>query len=741
MIRRHAPYAAAVTLPLLAALALIVWQPRFYSIIRNNLFDLYQQVRPRAWSPDLPVRIVDIDDASLAALGQWPWPRTRIAEMITRLTENGAAAIAFDVMFAEADRTSPDALAAQLPAGPTRDTVAQALQGLPDNDSQLAEVVRSSPVVLGMVLTPNQRDAPPAVPMKFGIAAAGDNPLLFAPKLEGAVLPLPQLVEAASGLGALNWLPDGDQIVRHVPVFLRFRDQLVPSLGAEALRVAQGASTYVVRSSNASGDEAFGTHTGILAVRIGAIETPTDASGEVRLRVGPTEPGRFISVARLLAGAIPREEIEGRIILVGSSAAGLLDLRATPLNAAVPGVEIQAQFIEHLVSGARLARPDWAIGAELVLAALLGIAMAVTLPFAGALGGAIAGGLVVGALFFASWWAFGNLDLLLDPLGPVIAASAVYVGGTILLYSAEQRQKRWVRDAFGRFVSPAVIEQLASDPARLVLGGETRTLTVMFTDVRSFTSISERMDAQELTRFMNRYLTPMTDVVLAQGGTLDKYIGDAIMAFWNAPLDDPAHGAHAARAALAMLDELVQFNRTLREEAAEKGEAPIEVRNGIGLATGDCCVGNLGSSKRFDYSALGDTVNLASRLEGATKFYGVAVLATQTTRDLADGLAWLEVDLTRVKGRTQPQRLFTLAGDATFAGSPAFSALVAHHDAMLAAYRRADFVTAEREAARAGELAPPTIARLYAFYGERCRLRIGLAVDEAWDAVTTLEEK
>ncbi len=219
------------------------------------------------------------------------------------------------------------------------------------------------------------------------------------------------------------------------------------------------------------------------------------------------------------------------------------------------------------------------------------------------------------------------------------------------------------------------------------------------------------MDAQELTRFMNRYLTPMTDVVLEQGGTLDKYIGDAIMAFWNAPLDDPAHGAHAAAAALAMLNELEGFNRALREEAAEAGSTAIEVRNGIGLATGDCCVGNLGSTKRFDYSALGDTVNLASRLEGATKFYGVDVLATQATRDLADGLAWLEVDVTRVKGRAQPQRLFTLAGDAAFARSPDFGRLSAHHQAMLAAYRRADFAKAEEEAVHAGDKSPRAALR------------------------------
>ncbi|MFK8251546.1 CHASE2 domain-containing protein [Ancylobacter terrae] len=739
--RRHSAYAAIVTLPLVIVLGLIWLQPASFSRLRNNLFDFYQRLDPRPWSPDLPVRILDIDDASLARLGQWPWPRNRMAELVTRLAGAGAASIGFDIAFSEADRTSPDTLAADLPEGPVRDQVAAALGGLPSHDDQFAAAIAAAPVVLGVVLTPGRPAALPELPRKFGIATAGDDPLPFLPGFTDAVVPLPGLAKAASGLGALNWLPDGDQIVRQVPLFLRLGDQLVPGLAAESLRVAQGASTYVIRSSNASGDEGFGASTGISAVRIGAIETPTDRFGDVRIRVGGTEPRRFLPAWKLFSGELPADEIAGRIILVGSSAAGLLDLRATPIDASVAGVEVQAQTIEHLVTNARLARPDWATGAEIVVAALLGLLIALVLPSAGAFGGALIGGIVVAALCAASWWAFREGHVLLDPVGPGLAASAVYLAGTIQLYSAEQRQKRWVRDAFGRFVSPAVIEQLATDPGRLVLGGEIRTLTVMFSDVRSFTSISERMDAQALTRFMNRYLSPMTDIVLERRGTLDKYIGDAIMAFWNAPLDDRDHARHATGAALAMLGELEVLNATLRREAAAIGETAIEVRIGIGLATGDCCVGNFGSVKRFDYSALGDTVNLASRLEGATKFYGVVLLATDATHDLAPDLAWLEVDTTRVKGRSQPVRIFTLVGDAAFAATPAYRDLAEAHGAMLGAYRAARFEEAAASAERAHALAPGSIGKLYDVYHERCRAQAGRPADAAWDYVTTLLEK
>ncbi|HSI41529.1 MAG TPA: adenylate/guanylate cyclase domain-containing protein [Xanthobacteraceae bacterium] len=742
MLARRSAYAAIVALPLLAALVLIALQPPLFGALRNDLFDLYQRIEPRPWSSDLPVRILDIDDASLARLGQWPWPRTRLAEMVERLGAAGAAVVGFDIVFSEPDRTSLDAVLPLLPEGAARNSVAAILEALPSNDDRFAKAIAGTPSVLGMVLTQRAGDPDLArLPVKFGIAAGGDDPRTFLPDFSAAVLPLPAFSEAAAGVGALNWLPDRDQVVRQVPLLLRVGEQIVPSLATEALRVAQDASTFIIRASNASGASAFGASTGIVAVKIGAIEASTDPRGEVRVRVGPTEPRRFIPAWKLLAGEVPQDEIAGRIILVGTSAAGLLDVRATPIDAAVPGVEIQAQLIEHLVSGASLSRPDWATGAELVATSVLGIAAAVLLPLVGVVTGALLGGLAMAGIAATSWYAFTAHGVLVDPIGAGLAVTGVYLAGVYLLYHAEQRQKRWVRQAFGHFVSPAVVEQLAADPKRLVLGGEIRTLTVMFSDVRGFTSISESMTAEELTRFMNRYLTPMTDAVLEANGTVDKYVGDAIMAFWNAPLDDADHAANAAAAVLAMYGRLAELNDTLRREAQAAGTRFIEVRSGIGLATGDCCVGNLGSSQRFDYSALGDTVNIASRLEGATKFYRVSVLATETTRAQVQGSAWLEVDLTRVKGRAQPVRIFTLVGDRGFAASPGFAALDEAHGTMLACYRGGHFDAAAQAAERAAGLAPAAIVGLYDLYRERCRPRPGRLEGEAWDYVTTLEEK
>ncbi|UDQ90763.1 adenylate/guanylate cyclase domain-containing protein, partial [Xanthobacter autotrophicus] len=523
------------------------------------------------------------------------------------------------------------------------------------------------------------------------------------------------------GIGALNWLPDRDQVVRRVPILLGLDGKLVPSLSAEALRVAQGASTYVVRASNASGDQAFGTKSGITAVKIGALDVATDAAGEVRVRFTATDPRRFLSAADVLDGKVPPAEVEGRIILVGSSAPGLMDTRATPLDAAVPGVEIQAQLIEHIVAGARLVRPDWARGAEIVLTGLLGLLLALALPRVSAPIAGVLGLAVVAALGAGAWLAFTRFDLLLDPMGPGAAVLAVYGMGVLALYRDEQRQKKWVRSVFGRFVSPKVVERLAENPERLVLGGETREITILFCDLRDFTSLSETMDAQALTRFMNAYLTPMTEVVLAHGGTIDKYIGDAIMAFWNAPVDDATHARNAALCALAMSARLEALNEEWRRAAEAEGRPWHPVRCGVGLATGPCCVGNLGSAQRLEYSCLGDDVNLASRIEGATKSMRVDILVSEATREAAGDLAFLEADLLMLKGKSKASQLYLLAGDPDFSRSEAFSRLEERHGALMAAYGAGSFGEAAALAEALAASAPARLARFYGLYAERCR--------------------
>jgi adenylate cyclase len=404
-------------------------------------------------------------------------------------------------------------------------------------------------------------------------------------------------------------------------------------------------------------------------------------------------------------------------------------------------VEIHAQLLEHILDGQSLVRPDIADGIELLVMVLLSLVMIFVLPFVPAVVGAVIGGVCVVGLSAGSWWAFAQRGLLLDPVYPSLSAGAVFLAGVLALYGLKQSQERHVRQAFGRFVSPAVVQRLAENPDKLILGGENRELTLLFCDLRSFTTLSESFDAHGLTRFLNEYLTPMTDAVLDRGGTVDKYMGDAIMAFWNAPLDDPDHARNSAMAALAMRAALVKLNARWQAEAAARHKPFPEVRFGVGLNTGVCCVGNLGSARRFDYSAIGDDVNVASRLEGATKFLGVDIAANEATRDEAPDLAWLEIDKVMVKGKTLPITAYALVGDERVAQSRGFKALSERHEAMLDAFRCRAFDEALELAGEAASLAPAEIAGLYAFYRARIMEVLEAAPGEEWSPMLTLEEK
>jgi adenylate cyclase len=737
--RRFASFWIWVGLPLLGVAVLGALAPPPLAALRNLVFDTYQRIAPREWDPESPVRIVDVDEESLQRLGQWPWPRNQIAELVTKLTEAGAAVVAFDVVFSERDRTSGTELVQRLPNIPSRDQVVREISLVDDNDAIFARTIVGKPVVLGAIGVASR--ATTLFPAKQGWVTAGDDPKPFVPSFPSVVTPIADFWGVASGVGLLNWLPDRDQIIRRVPLLARVGETLAPSLALEALRVAQNASTIVVRASNASGETAFGAQSGVNTVRVGAFAIETDARGAVHVRFSHHEPRRFVPAWRVLAGEVPRDEIEGRVIFVGTSAAGLLDQRATPLDASAPGVEVHAQIVEHVLAQGRLARPDWAGGAELAAALAICLLLAFALPRVSALVVGAVGLVAILAAFGGSWQLFAQRGLLIDPVFPSLGAASVYIAGVMNLYRAEQAQRARVRNAFERFVAPAVVERLAGDPARLVLGGEIRTLTLLFTDLRSFTTLSEGMTAQELTRFMNEYLTPMTDIVLDHGGTVDKYMGDAIMAFWNAPLDDPDHARNAARASLAMIAKLGQLNEGWQARAAAEGRAFPVTRNGIGLATGDCCVGNLGSIRRFDYSAIGDDVNVAARLEGATKHYGVDLLAADATRDLAPEFAWLEADRVRLKGKTQATRVHILLGDGEVAKSPAFADLARAHGAMLEAYRARRFADCLEAAVALKARVPTRVAGLYAVYAGRSAAYLEAPPPPHWDGSFDLDEK
>jgi adenylate cyclase len=345
------------------------------------------------------------------------------------------------------------------------------------------------------------------------------------------------------------------------------------------------------------------------------------------------------------------------------------------------------------------------------------------------------------ALFAGAFLAFDKAALLLDPVLPALALSSQTLTGILALWRGEQAAKKYVQTAFGKFLSPLVVERLAENPDRLALGGETREVTVMFTDLRNFTSLSEGLDAQSLTRLLNAYLTPMTDAILATEGTIDKYIGDAIMAFWNAPVDVPNHAGRAVEAAILMRRELARLNASREAEARGQGRVHQPLAMGVGLSFGPCSVGNMGSLRRFDYSVLGDNVNLASRLESASKHYGVDLIATEAVAVEAPEAAWLDLEFIKVQGRKAPVRIFTLAGGAEFARSPEFRAWREAHDAMLSAYREGRCEHAATQAQSLAHHVPTAWRALYIFLGARFAAHERSVASETQPILVALDSK
>ncbi len=712
---------------MLAVLLLHTTNPALFSRLSALVFDFQQQLKPRQ-ETGAPIVIVDIDEDSLRELGQWPWPRSDIGRIVDRLTELGAATIAFDMVFSEPDRTSLRLAAEDLIRAGAQ---VELPRDLPDNDDLLAAAFAKSRVTAGFVLSNESEIAFP--PARTGFAFAGADPQSFLFSFSGGVINLPVLTEAAAGLGFYSFPPSPDGIVRSVPLVARGGGQLYPALSVEALRVAQGAGAVIIKATGASGEVDTG-RPAMTALKVGAFEVPTGPVGDFRVYFSGIPSVPRISAARFLDPATSAQYsdlLNGSIVLIGTSAAGLRDLVATPRAASQPGVEVHAEIIDQILGEAFLTRPDWAPGAEIVTAVLFSLLLIAILLLTGPVIGAVAALVVMGAAVAVSWFAFANAQLVIDPILPSISAAGVYIAVTALLLLLTDRERQFVRNAFAHYLAPTLVERLAEDPDALALGGETREITLLFSDIRGFTSLSEKMDPQEITGLLNRFLTPMTDVLLLNEATIDKYMGDAIMAFWNAPLPTAEHPRRACVAALAMLDKLDELN------AHE--EMPIKI--GVGLNTGVCCVGNLGSEQRFSYSAIGDPVNVASRVEGLTKQFGLQILMTENTKEHASGMALLEVDLVRVVGRGEPVAIYTVLGEEPYARSDKFTALFSAHAHMIASYRSGDFDDAEAGLEEARGIAPKRLHAFYDVYAERIAALKKDPPGADWDGVFTTREK
>jgi len=628
--------------------------PYAVRVARETTFDTFQQIKPRAAPGDLPVRIVDIDEASLAAIGQWPWSRRDMASIASRLTELGAAAIAFDILFPEPDRLSPSSIAG---SGP-------------DYDALFADALAGGPSVLVMSRAVAGRPAPPP---KAGFAMTGADVLPGLPALDSVAAPLPALAEAAAGLGVASLDREGAGVARRLPLLWSNGSAPVPTLSVEALRVAQGAATLVVLGDTAGA----GTVAGL---RVGQFDVPTGPSGDMWLYYRSLPAATYVSAAQLLADDYGNLAplLSGHIVLVGASAAGLLDIRNNTLGEAVPGVSIHLQALEQTLTGTFLHRADWVGGLELLIIAGSGLAIVVVLLLTGPLAGLLFS-LAIAALATAgSWLAFSRYGVLLDPSFALFAALVTYAAMAFFRFAVTDADKRRIRKAFAHYVEPALLTQIESNAGLLKLGGDVREMTVMFSDVRNFTALSERTAPAELVAMLNRLFAGLGAAIIAHHGTIDKFMGDAIMAFWNAPVDVPRHARHACEAALDMRAALRDLN------AQQTGAEPIAI--GIGISSGPALVGNMGFEARFDYSCIGDTVNVASRLEGACRSVGYDILVTAETRAAAPELAFLAAGSVVLKGISQPEPIHLLVGAEDMAASEAFLMLAEAHDALLVAW-------------------------------------------------------
>ena len=720
-------------LMLIMFLVLRVWDPLPIELLRLKTFDIYQILKPREDNLRA-VMIIDIDESSLEEYGQWPWPRTRLAEAVRAIHKQGGVVAGFDILFPEHDRLSPNRLAEHWPG--IDQATRNRLESLLSNDQIFAKAIANGRVVLGQ--SGHNKKTNYNIKKWKGesaFASIGGDPAEFLINFPGIVENIPILEAAATGHGLVTIRPAFDGIVRRIPSVMLAQGKKFPSLSIEMIRVATGQSTLLIKR-----DEA-----GITSIVLAGTEVPTDRNGQIWLHFSPSDPKRYLPIKELLNNNLPKDSLKGKLVLVGTSAIGLHDLKSTPLQSAVPGVEVHAQLIESILTNSILIRPHYAIGVEFLLTLFVGLAIVILVPMLGALPVLITGAITATALCAGSWMLFDQQRILIDVVLPLTASFAIFFVLTFINYFREELQRNSIRGAFGQYLSPALVQQLTQNPEMLVLGGETREITLMFSDVRRFTAISETFkdDPQGLTRLMNRFLTPLSDIIMENRGTIDKYMGDAIMAFWNAPLEDPQHAADACGAALEMVKSLAELNVDLEREATEAGRDFIPLLAGIGINTGTCLVGNLGSTRRFNYSALGDAVNLASRIEGLTKQYRMPILAGEDTVRLAPDYAFVEVDMIRVVGKQIPQRIYALIGGPELAGSATFKKMIEQHEKAISSYRAMDWADASFALASTEKDLPPGInlTGLYGLYRDRIKQYQLNAPPKNWDGVYTASKK
>ena len=734
-------YLVRLILPLVLIVAMLAHVAGFITFpyvneIQEQIYDT--QVRLTApGGIDPNIVIVAIDEASLQAEGHWPWTRDKLALLVRQVFEYGAVVTGFDVVFPERDESVDLLTLKELAAEPAD---AQFLQRLEQFEPQLnrdhlfAEALSAGPTVVAyyFLLDENASFETGSLPYPAFDYDESLAKSLRLPRAYGFSSNLPELMAGAFSAGFIsNPLIDEDGIVRRAPLLHEYQNSAYESLSlAMAATFLDDISLPVFISAPKLAEG----YPPLEAVELGGRQIPLDAQGAVLVPYrGPAGSFNYISASDIMNGTLEDPGLlNGAVAIIGATAPGLQDLRSTPFGSVYPGVEIHANVLSGILNDGFRWQPAYALAVELIAVAVLGLIMALVLPMLSAVLATLLTAFMLSLVIGFNYYMWEVQMQVLPLAATLLTVSWIYLLNMVFGYFFETRTKQHMNDLFGQYVPPDLVTEMAHDPQNYSLASEKRDLSVLFSDIRGFTTISESLDAIELSELLNYFLTPMTEIVHVTHGTIDKYMGDAIMAFWGAPVRDAGHAANAVKAGLAMLEALKKLNVEMEAE----GKQPIKI--GVGINSGPMSVGNMGSKFRRAYTVLGDAVNLGSRLEGLTKYYGVDLLVSEATKKEADRYLYREIDRVRVKGKTEPITMYDtqgLQGEV----SAEWAERAARFETALEMYRDQDWDGAEDALKKLQEGEPDSI--LYGLYRQRVDHFRSQPPSADWDGVFTHESK
>ncbi|MES2945709.1 MAG: adenylate/guanylate cyclase domain-containing protein [Pseudomonadota bacterium] len=747
LLSRHWPRIAVTLIPLVFALLHASGALRIG--VLQRLDDIIYDARLRSTMPqtlDERIVIVDIDEKSLAEVGRWPWSRNRLASLAEELLDQQKVAIlGFDVVFAEADESSGLKRLKQLAQNEMRDQPGfsdrlDQIQTSLDYDAIFSKAIENRPVVMGYYFT-SDRDGrvngvlPSPV---MGKESLEGKPIKFT-SWNGYGANIEVISKAAPMAGFFNSITEGDGVVRSIPLLAEYKGQYYESLSLAMFRmlaglpkVAPGFPQEKFLSRNYQGLESILLRQDgkVLALPVDdRVATLVPFRGNGGVNGGSF---RYISASDVLARRVPPGSLKNKIILLGTTAPGLLDLRVTPVGETYPGVETHANVISGFLDGKVFVKPDYAIGFEVVILVLSGLTLAFALPLLSAPKAVATSAVVIAAVVSLNFWLFLSYGLVLPLASALVMSLTAFALNMSYGYFVESKSKRELAHLFGTYVPPELVDEMVKDPDSYNMKATTKELTVMFCDMRGFTKMSETMEPTQLQALLNSVFSRLTDLIRGNRGTIDKYMGDCVMAFWGAPVDTADHAALAVKTSLEMANAV----RKLNEEHRAKGLPEIGI--GIGLNTGTMCVGDMGSDIRRSYTVIGDSVNLGSRLEGLSKTYGVDIVVSESTRKMANDFAWQELDKVRVKGKDQAVTIFWPLAPLARVDADKLTELKIWAQT-LKAYRAQDWEQCDVHLLNLQRLNAKKY--LYQLYAERVASMRLLPFDPGWDGATNFETK